>query len=202
VLKIFKWIGLLAIILLIAFYFKIKNAWTDVYSAEQLSTLVIKINEAEALPSIFLVTMSEVYPGFLEKGVLIQSTQKFLTRNSNIQCPCEDLSRTININHQNRRRQNEKLYSISLAMAIEDKVEQDQCLAFYLERFDFTNGLIGIESASIYYYGKNLAKLTTEQQLELILMIKNPALYNKNKRPEIFDRELENLKIKTGYNIK
>ena len=55
------------------------------------------------------------------------------------------------------------------------------------------NNQKGIYNASEYYYEKDLKDLSSKEQLELIIMMKNPAYYNKRRFPKRLKREAETL---------
>ena len=53
------------------------------------------------------------------------------------------------------------------------------------------NNQKGIYNASEYYYEKDLKDLSSKEQLELIIMMKNPAYYNKRRFPKRLEQEAE-----------
>ena len=55
----------------------------------------------------------------------------------------------------------------------------------YLNRFDWVNNAVGIESASRVYFNKEPVKLNIQESAMLVGMLKNPALYNPNRRLEL-----------------
>jgi membrane peptidoglycan carboxypeptidase len=79
-------------------------------------------------------------------------------------------------------------------LALEDRITQEQCLALLLEHYDFMRGVKGVENASLEYFGDSLNHLNEDQHIELIMMVKNPSLYDKTRRPDIFQAEFERLK--------
>ena len=55
----------------------------------------------------------------------------------------------------------------------------------YLNRFDWVNNAVGIKSAAQVYFNKKPIELTIEESATLVGMLKNPALYNPNRRIEL-----------------
>jgi penicillin-binding protein 1A len=55
----------------------------------------------------------------------------------------------------------------------------------YLNRFDWVNNAVGIKSASRVYFNKEPIDLKVEESAMLVGMLKNPALYNPNRRKEL-----------------
>ena len=83
-----------------------------------------------------------------------------------------------------------------MTWAYESKLTQKQCFNAVMSNYDFMNQMRGIVAASEGYYEKPLASLDLEEQLELIVMMNNSALYNKYKRPELLAEKVEELKQK------
>ncbi|RYD19987.1 MAG: hypothetical protein EOP88_16820 [Verrucomicrobiaceae bacterium] len=67
-----------------------------------------------------------------------------------------------------------KLVEAFLAMRIEKKYKKTQILDFYLNRIFFGKEYYGIRSASLGYYGKEPADLTTEECASIVALIKSP----------------------------
>ena len=57
----------------------------------------------------------------------------------------------------------------------------------YLNRFDWVNNAVGIKSASQVYFNTIPSKLTVEESAMLVGMLKNPALYNPNRRMKLIE---------------
>ena len=62
---------------------------------------------------------------------------------------------------------------------------KEEILAMYLNRFDWVNNAVGIKSASQVYFNIIPAELSVEESAMLVGMLKNPALYNPNRRMEL-----------------
>ena len=77
-------------------------------------------------------------------------------------------------------------------------------MALYLNTVDFINGAVGIKSASKVYFNTSPDSLKIEQAATFVGMLKNPALFNPRRRPEltqdrrntVFGQMLRNEKIK------
>ena len=81
------------------------------------------------------------------------------------------------------------------AVRIERSYTKEEIIAMYLNKFNFIYGAYGIRAASEIYFGKPQEKLTIEEAATLIGMLKNPALYNPIRRPEmVTDRRMVVLK--------
>ncbi len=78
-----------------------------------------------------------------------------------------------------------KLVEMFLAMRIEKQYTKRQILEFYLNRIYFGSGYYGIRSASLGYFGKEPADLTSCESASLVTLIKNP-----NKRSPLNNPEL------------
>jgi len=69
----------------------------------------------------------------------------------------------------------------TFAIYIDNNTTRKECIQFNMHRIDFTHNNIGVEAASQYYYRKPVANLSDYEILELLVMAKNPSLYNKNR---------------------
>ena len=58
-------------------------------------------------------------------------------------------------------------------------------MALYLNRYDFLNQAVGVKSAANVYFNKDASELNIQESAMLIGMLKNSALYNPLRRPEL-----------------
>lgn len=65
-----------------------------------------------------------------------------------------------------------------IAVQLERYYTKEEIINLYLNKFDFLNNAIGIQSASLVYFGKQPKELGTEEAATLIGMCKNPSYYN------------------------
>jgi penicillin-binding protein 1A len=71
-----------------------------------------------------------------------------------------------------------------IAVRLEKSFTKEEIIEMYLNKFDFLNLAVGIESASRVYFDTTPDALTITQSAMLIGMAQNPSLYNPLKRPE------------------
>jgi len=69
-----------------------------------------------------------------------------------------------------------------IAIRLEKQYTKEEILAMYLNRFDWVNSAVGIKSAAQVYFNKKPEELLMEESAMLVGMLKNPALYNPNRR--------------------
>ena len=79
----------------------------------------------------------------------------------------------------------QKLKEWIIAAQLEKRYTKDEILTMYLNRFDWVNNAVGIKSAAQVYFNKKPMDLNLEESAVLVGMLKNPALYNPNRRIEI-----------------
>ena len=72
-----------------------------------------------------------------------------------------------------------------IAAQLEKRYTKDEILSMYLNRFDWVNNAVGIKSASQVYFNKAPIDLDVAEAAMLVGMLKNPALYNPNRRLEL-----------------
>src|SRR6185312_8324221 len=69
-----------------------------------------------------------------------------------------------------------------IAARLERQYTKDEIITMYLNRFDFINNAVGIQSASRIYFSTIPDSLRIEQAAILVGMEKNPALFNPKSR--------------------
>ena len=79
----------------------------------------------------------------------------------------------------------EKLIELVQATRLELRDTKDEILTMYLNRFDWVNNAVGIKSAAQIYFNKKPINLDLSEAAMLVGMLKNPALYNPNRRLEL-----------------
>ncbi|MBC7863357.1 MAG: transglycosylase domain-containing protein [Bacteroidia bacterium] len=65
-----------------------------------------------------------------------------------------------------------------IAARLEKQYTKDEILTMYLNKFDFLNQAVGINSAAHIYFGASQDSLKIEQAAMLIGMAKNPSMFN------------------------
>lgn len=71
-----------------------------------------------------------------------------------------------------------------IAVRLEKSYTKEEILAMYLNKFDFLNLAVGINSAAGIYFGSPLDSLRKEEAAMLVGMAKNPSLFNPLSRSE------------------
>ena len=79
----------------------------------------------------------------------------------------------------------QKLKEWVIAVQLEQRYTKDEIIAMYLNRFDWVNNAVGIKSAAGVYFNKLPNELSVVEAAMLVGMLKNPALYNPNRRKEL-----------------
>ena len=78
-----------------------------------------------------------------------------------------------------------------IAIKLEKLYTKEEIITMYLNKFDFLNNAVGIETASRVYFGIEPSELNIEQAATLVGMCKNPSLYNPastRRRPKCQER--------------
>ncbi|MDR2009635.1 MAG: transglycosylase domain-containing protein [Bacteroidales bacterium] len=71
-----------------------------------------------------------------------------------------------------------------IAIKLEKNYTKEEIITMYLNKFDFLNLAVGIESASRVYFCSTPDSLKIQQAAMLIGMAQNPSLYNPLRRPD------------------
>ncbi len=72
-----------------------------------------------------------------------------------------------------------------IAVKLERSYTKREIITMYLNQVDFLNLAVGIKSASKIYFNVSPKELNTEQAAMLVGMVKNPAIYNPLRKPEL-----------------
>ena len=78
-----------------------------------------------------------------------------------------------------------------IATNLEKLYTKEEIITMYLNKFDFLNNAVGIETAARVYFGIEPSELNVEQAAMLVGMCKNPSLYNpasSRRRPKCQER--------------
>ena len=79
----------------------------------------------------------------------------------------------------------QKLKEWVISAKLERRYTKDEILLMYLNRFDWVNNAVGIKSASRVYFNKKPIDLNIQESAMLVGMLKNPSLFNPNRRLEL-----------------
>src|SRR5690606_764439 len=71
-----------------------------------------------------------------------------------------------------------------ISARLEREYTKEEIIAMYLNRFDWINQAVGINSAARVYFNTTPDSLRIEQAAMLVGMCKNPALFNPLRRPD------------------
>lgn len=77
-----------------------------------------------------------------------------------------------------------KLKEWIIAIRLEKQYTKEEIITMYLNKFDFVNNAVGINSATQIYFNTSPDSVKIEQAAMLIGMAKNPALFNPVRRPD------------------
>jgi len=76
------------------------------------------------------------------------------------------------------------LLEYKASVQIRRRFTPEQLLTIYLNRAYFGNDLIGVESASLHYYGKHASELDIPQAAMIAGLLKGPSRYSPERHPD------------------
>jgi penicillin-binding protein 1A len=79
----------------------------------------------------------------------------------------------------------QKIKEWVIAVKLEKAYTKEEIISMYLNKVDFLNLAVGINSASQVYFNSSPSELKIEQAATLVGMLKNPSLYNPLRRLEL-----------------
>ncbi|OEY71293.1 penicillin-binding protein 1A [Salegentibacter salarius] len=89
-----------------------------------------------------------------------------------------------------------------IATRLERQYTKEEIITMYFNKYDFVYQAVGIRSASKIYFGKEAKDLNIEESAVLVAMLKNAALYNPVRRPELVKQRRNQVFVqmhKNGY---
>ncbi|MEW7281206.1 transglycosylase domain-containing protein [Aquimarina sp. 2201CG1-2-11] len=198
ILKISKILFLLGLIAGIALYTFIINSWKLHLTDTELSEFIEDIKLAEKLPEKFYELYNIEFDRSLENGILKQELKSLMSVTYK---PSINLWVSRFYLHSNNKLYYKNMFftAHSLALKIEKKTTKKENLNWIMSKMDFLNLQNGIKSASIFYFDKEIFELNDKELATLVIISKNPSLYNPLKRSELVNRKVENLMNKKSY---
>ncbi|HEC1770336.1 TPA: penicillin-binding protein 1C [Campylobacter lari] len=91
---------------------------------------------------------------------------------------------TIKLLEQNKRTYFNKFNEIIKAFALESAYEKDEILKLYLNNAPYGGNLVGVTSAGLFYFEKDLKDLTWSEAALLAVLPNNPGLINLEKNKD------------------
>lgn len=130
------------------------------------------------------------FDGSLKNGIV---EQEFKSLMSGTNEPSINLwSSRFYLHSNNKKYYKNMLFTLhSLALKLEKKTTKKENLNWIMSKMDFINSQNGIRSASNFYFGKKLFDLNDEELATLVIMSKNPSLYNPLRRPELIKSKVK-----------
>ena len=194
--KLFKIGFVLFITFSIGGYMVIRNYWKKYIPATEIAKLVLEIKNAEHLPDVFYKLYEIEQSSSLNKDLTYRIWKESITGN-HASSPSNQVARISLINNRLKTRDKRvKPYiEYSLALKIEEETNQRECLNWIAERYDFTHQVIGVKNLAFQIYAKEIDKLNERELASVIIMMKNPMLYNprKKNRLKLLNSEVDKL---------
>lgn len=163
---------------------------------EELSDIIADINSAPSLPQSFKDTYSDVHPRVFENNFTFSIIDHLLGNGSGASA-CSAAAKQQGWVSSNPSRARRHLDYVAFVLLLEDNVSQEKCFEYVTTTSNFMYCAIGIHQAALTFFDKPLDSLTVDEQLGLILKLRNPSLYNEEKRPAAYAKGIKNLKDKT-----
>jgi len=192
-------LGLFLVLILIGLYgyFHIKNCWKSFTAESNLLEVTTNIKKAEPLPDLFYSLYNAEKQNsfkFNHRRQLINSLFTDKYSNPPSYSVAMYLGHLIKepSNTENQRR-DFLFYPYSLTWKLEKSTNQYECVNWLARNCDFVYNQKGIEEAALFFYKKTVTDLDSMEMASIVIMMKNPALYNPIRRPELVKEKSSNL---------
>jgi len=159
-------------------------------TTERLDTIINEINSTPSLPLSFKDTYSKVYPRAFKNSFTLSALNT-----KQPACECAQLANQIWFGAKTSRI-GKHLEYVAFVLTLEDRVSQEKCFEYRATQYDFLYNAIGVHQDALTYFNKPIDSLTIDEQLGLILKLRNAALFNERKRPDFYANGIKELKSK------
>lgn len=195
--KLLKYTLLFILIAVIGFFSYIRYGGYVLISKEDREKVISEIKASPQLPDNFMTVYNDLYPKALTNSAWNNVFNEVVFHRYN-ECPSSDVAYMYGA----YRLHGAFFYLAQLNFVLEDNLTQQQCLNKSLKELDFTNHVIGVENFAMTYFGKPLKDLNEDQVLEILVRVRNPLLYNKERqsRRQIFMDRFNTLKSELKKN--
>lgn len=164
--RVFKYLGILILTVLIIITAIYQYKKSVIYSDLEASGYFELINEVHSIPQNVIEVYNDIFPETI--------VSKFIPR---YDCPCRNI---MYFNYCTKSRINCYISS----KVIRDEIGRENCIIIYLNNVDFLHNAYGIHEASQFYFNSSLENLSKENITKLIIMTKNPTMYNPKRNPD------------------
>lgn len=155
---------------------------------EKVQLIISEIKAAKEHDEKLIVMYNKVHKNALEKSSW-RNLWDWIWGDYN-ECPCFDIVRRSYINKRHKIAEND----FAVSVKIEKEVSQRDCLNFIFEDFDYLYNNEGVDEAAEFYFQKSVNELSDEELIGLIIMQKNPSLYNPRRFRDRFDKKVNEVK--------
>ncbi len=176
-----------------------KGSWKSFTSKKTIVEFSEEVRRTEPLPDYFYElysTDNNISLKNSHKKYLLKNLSKFndFTNNDYSMPPSLSLAKSIGQRirenrDRNKQRRDYLFYEVSLAWKLEELTTQYECLNWLVKNYEFVYDIKGVEKASQYFYNKSLTELDTLETASVVIMMRNPSLYNPVKREELVKKE-------------
>jgi membrane carboxypeptidase/penicillin-binding protein len=180
-------------LIILIFFILLTSAWRLDFTNNEVEPYIKEIKQAENLPNLFYELYNVDTNYSLESGTFKYLTNSLSSSSSNPPVSVWIARMMFIPKRKNRILPKILQLELSLATKIEKETSSKEQLNFMLKRTDFVNRQIGVKNAANFYFKKKLNELNKQEIATLIVMTRNPSLYNPTRRPEKVQIEVENL---------
>ena len=137
--------------------------------------LVENTNNECVIPENYEKTYLRIYSGAFSNKTIFHVFNSFFDKTPN-KCPCMEMAKFTVKN-------NSKITALNItntlvtALFLEFQISQKECHRYLLNHYNFDKKIIGACDASRQYFIKSFDQLTTNEYLQIIVMMKNIGLY-------------------------
>lgn len=177
--------GVLAIGLYVGY---VMSDWNEDIDKEKIRQVILDIKAARQQDERLIALYNKIHKNALEKSSWRNAWDSMWGQYN--ECPCRNAVRMSRINKRHKLAEND----FAVSVKIEREVSQRDCLNFLFERTNYVYKNIGVDAASEYYFKKQVSELNDDELIGLIIMHKNPVLYNPIRSRDRWEAKIKEVK--------
>ncbi len=188
--KILVQIFLSSIILIFGLYVFLLSDYNSMFNNQTFITITKSIEKSKTKKYLDLILI-------YSKTHNVENVNNRFIKNKK-DCPCLDVIRCFGfpkLYPENSFKFRSDIYEIIYTNKLEESYTQEDCLFLLFSSYDFSNGIIGVDKASKYYFNKNYEQLNQSEKINLVLMIDNLALYNPFRNKKLLPKKIKEFKL-------
>ncbi len=187
-------------------FWLVKTRWKIHISNNEMKEFAKELTDSEPLPENFMRIYKTISPKHVDTSMTEMIFFNYIVRlilrdhdyDSKPHCYC-DLIYDIQVKKNEKLRDIQwtgRVVDMEYGFGLEKYTTPDKCFTYFMN--EHINQLISRLDQNVYYNIRrdNIASMTEDEIIELMLLLKSSDRFNKNRNPELFEKYLHEYRLK------